>query len=225
MSLQTDIEKLIAPYKESVSICMYHTDKLIYGFQEHKQMPAASLIKLAILAAQFERQEDLNRSISTFHTPMVGGAGVLKQLKQSNWTISELLGLMISVSDNAAANVMIDHLSMTSVNQWLIKNEYQETELRRRLMDTDAKAAGNENLISAFDALRLFRQLMQDYPQTHEWFLNQQFRGKLPLMMDETATDVKIYNKTGEGPNIDHDVARFVNLGDSRPAGGDWHHG
>ncbi|GAX03576.1 beta-lactamase class A [Secundilactobacillus pentosiphilus] len=213
MSLQTDINEIIAPYKESVSICMYHTDKPIYGFQEHKQMPAASLIKLAILAAQFEHHEDLNRSISTFRTPVVGGAGVLKQLKQSDWTISDILGLMISVSDNYAANVMIDHLSKASVNQWLIKNEYQETKLQRRLMDTDAQAAGNENLISAFDALRLFRQLMQNYPQTRKWFLNQQFRGKLPLMMDETATDVKIYNKTGEGPLIDHDVARFSKNG------------
>lgn len=213
MSLQTGINEIIAPYKESISIYMYSTDKLIYNFHEHKQVPSASLIKLAILASQLERQENLNQPINVSQTPVVGGAGVLKLLEQSDWTISDILGLMMAVSDNYAANVMIDHLSMASVNQWLVTNEYKETKLHRKLMDTDAKAAGNENLISAFDALRLFRQLMQQYPQTQTWFLNQQFRGKLPLMMDETADDVRIYNKTGEGPLIDHDVARFSKSG------------
>ncbi|WP_203649049.1 serine hydrolase [Secundilactobacillus yichangensis] len=213
MSIQTKLDELIAPYKNSASIYMYDTDKLFYSHQEHKQVPAASLIKLAILATQLERHEDLNQTINISNTPVVDGAGVLKLMGQSQWTLNALLGLMITVSDNYAANVMIDHLSMTAVNQWLGENGYADTKLQRRLMDTEAKAQGRENLISADNALRLFRFLMEQYPQTQTWFLNQQFRGKLPLMMDETATDVRIYNKTGEGPLIDHDVARFSKNG------------
>ncbi len=34
---------------------------------------------------------------------------------------------------------MIDHLSMTAINQWLDANHYDGTSLQRRLMDTEAK--------------------------------------------------------------------------------------
>lgn len=210
MNLEVALKELIAPYKKQISICMYNTDFLIFGHQEHRQLPAASLIKLGILATQLAQNEDLNQTINVSRTPKVGGAGVLQQLTPSELPIRDLLGLMISDSDNYAANVMIDHLSMTAINQWLDANHYEETSLQRRLMDTEAKKNGRENLISASDSLKIFRELMQHYPQTHSWFLNQQFRGKLPLTMDETAEDVAIYNKTGEGPNIDHDVARFA---------------
>ncbi|MCH5463104.1 serine hydrolase [Lactobacillus sp. LC28-10] len=209
MSLKTDIDELIASYNGQIAICMYDTNKLIYSHQEHTQVPAASLIKLAILATQLNRDEDLNQVIQISQTPQVDGAGVLKLLNQSEWSMSDLLGLMIADSDNYAANVMIDHLTMASVNLWLEQNGYKETSLQRRLMDTNARDHGQENLTSAFEAVRLFRELMNRYLLPQKWFLNQQFRGKLPLAMDETATDVKIYNKTGEGPLIDHDVARF----------------
>lgn len=215
MSIQTQLDELIAPYKNSVSVSMYNTNKLAYSHLEHQQVPAASMIKLAILATQLQRREDLNQLINVSKTPTVDGAGVLKLMGKSQWTLNDLLGLMISVSDNYAANVIIDHLSMTAVNQWLVENGYADTKLQRRLMDTEAKVQGRENLISAADAIRLFRYLMKQFPQTQNWFLNQQFRGKLPLMMDETATDVRIYNKTGEGPLIDHDVARFSKDGHS----------
>ncbi|HBF75438.1 MAG TPA: serine hydrolase [Lactobacillus sp.] len=213
MNLETALNELIAPYKNRVSICMYNTDNLFFSYREHRQFPAASLIKLGVLATQLAQNEDLNQTINVSRTPKVGGAGVLQLLTPEKWPIKDLLGLMIADSDNYAANVMIDHLSMTAINQWLDANHYKETSLQRRLMDTEAKKTGRENLISAFDSLRLFRELMQHYPQVHGWFLNQQFRGKLPLTMDETAEDVAIYNKTGEGPNIDHDVARFVKNG------------
>ncbi|GAW99390.1 serine hydrolase [Secundilactobacillus mixtipabuli] len=213
MSLQTEVDQLIAPYKNLVSICMYDTDELVYSHHSHQQMPAASLIKLAILATELERNEDLSQLIKVKETPAVGGAGVLKLMAQSEWSLADLLALMISVSDNYAANAVIDHLTMQVVNQWLAVNHYQETSLQRRLMDVEAKVSGHENLTSAFEALRLFRGLMAHYPKSTQWFLNQQFRGKLPLLMDETATDVAIYNKTGEGPLIDHDVARFSKKG------------
>ncbi|GAX01865.1 serine hydrolase [Secundilactobacillus silagei] len=215
MSLKAELDLIIAAYKEPISICMYHTNELFYSHLDHEQLPAASVIKLAILATQLNRQEDLDQVIDVSNTPQVGGAGVLQLLDQPEWTIKDLLKLMITVSDNYAANVMIDHLSMATINQWLAQNNYQETQLQRRLMDTAAVKDGRENVISAADALRLFRYLLKTFPQTRNWFLNQQFRGKLPLTMDETATDVQIYNKTGEGPFVDHDVARFSKNGQS----------
>ncbi|MFC6255332.1 serine hydrolase [Secundilactobacillus hailunensis] len=215
MSLKAEVDLLIAAYKEPVSIYMYHANKLVYSHLAHEQLPAASVIKLAILATQLTRHEDLEQVIDVSNTPQVGGAGVLHLLDQSKWTIQDLLKLMITVSDNYAANVMIDHLSMAAINQWLAQNSYQETQLQRRLMDTEAVKAGRENVISAADALRLFRYLLKTFPQTQNWFLNQQFRGKLPLTMDETTADVQIYNKTGEGPFVDHDVARFTKNGQS----------
>ncbi|MTV82884.1 serine hydrolase [Secundilactobacillus folii] len=216
MNLETALKQLIEPYKQYASISLYHANHFEFSFRDQEQLPAASLIKLAILGTQMSQQPDLSDPVDVSKTAPVGGAGVLQLLSSSRYSLGDILGLMIADSDNFAANVMIDRLSMNGINSWLDHQEYLHTHLGRYLMDSSAQKTGHENLISAADALRLFRDLLAYFPQIEPWFINQQFRYKLPVSFDETSTAVTVMNKTGEGPMIDHDVARFQK-------GNDWY--
>lgn len=209
MTLSDTIKTQIAPYKDYVSICLYDEDQLVYSHRADQQQPAASLIKLAILATQLDVSTNLNEPISLASTPTVGGAGVVQLLHTNTLPVSDVLALMIAVSDNYAANLMIQHLSMARINDWLTTHGFTQTILQRQLMDSECAAKGLDNFTTAQEAIDLLRYLLNTYPQVRPWFLKQQFRSKLPVTFDELPTDILVYNKTGEGPKVDHDVARF----------------
>lgn len=185
-------------------------DRIVFEKNLNVSFPAASLIKLPILACAMENLnfEDL---ISLKKSNIVGGAGVLQILQSGEFTVSQILGLMISVSDNTAANLIINELGMKKVNSWLQGNGFPETHLNRYLMDVSALEKGIDNRTTASEALRLLELISKKADkQTKDWFLNQQARYKLPGAFDELGWPIQVFNKTGEGNGVDHDVARFI---------------
>jgi beta-lactamase class A len=82
--------------------------------------PAASLIKLGILAAAWDRIERgaarLRDRLAWEPEEAVPGSGVLKDLVPSPWRLADLLTLMVTVSDNTAANVLLRWLGRDAVN-------------------------------------------------------------------------------------------------------------
>ena len=209
MSLANRLTTLVAPYEPLVAGCVWQGEQCIWATREQVSYPAASTIKLAILATLLDQQPDLDQPISMTLSPKVGGAGVLQLLHATTMPLRDVMALMISVSDNYATNLLIEFVTMPAVNQWLAAHHFQQTQLNRLLMDGTAAAAGYENQISAADAVGILRYLLREHPVVLPWLLNQQFRYKLPASFDETTSTIQVANKTGEGPLIDHDVARF----------------
>jgi beta-lactamase class A len=78
-----------------------------------RAMPTASVIKLAVLAAVFDRAHagglSLGDRIAVDDQQRVGGSGVVKELSAgTRLTIRDLATLMVVVSDNMATNLLID---------------------------------------------------------------------------------------------------------------------
>lgn len=209
MSLADQLTQLVAPYDGLVAGCVWQQDDCIWATRQDVRFPAASTIKLAILATLLDQQPDLDQPVAMAASPKVGGAGVLQLLHSTTMPLRDVMALMISVSDNYATNLLIKLVTMPAVNQWLTAHGFHQTQLNRLLMDGTAAAAGRENQISAADAVGILRYLLRHHPVVLPWLLNQQFRYKLPASFDETTSTIQVANKTGEGPLIDHDVARF----------------
>lgn len=211
MSLAHDLQHLVQPFAaDQVGLLVSHGDEVVLNWHADHMFPAASLIKLAILTTTMSRHPNLETSVSLASTPVVAGAGVLQLMPSlTQLPLKTVLTLMLAVSDNYAANLAIQRLSMSTVNKWLEANGYQVTRLNRLLMDTKASGQGFENVTTATEAWRLFRYSMTRFPETKQWFGDQQFRYKLPAAIDEIDTPITVLNKTGEGPYVDHDVARF----------------
>ena len=161
------------------------TDQVI-GINEDKKMVAASLIKLFVAGE--------------FYTMCEQG-----QLDADDYF--DLPDVMISISDNGAANSLINAVTMLKVNEFAKKNGYEETELNRKMLEWN----GTENYTSARDCGRMLEEVVKGKyvsKKASERILNalkeQQRRGKIPAGVPE---GIQTGNKTGELDNVDNDAA------------------
>lgn len=122
--------------------------------------PAASLAKLPIAIELMRRvdmgQFDLGERMDTSGAPRAGGGGVLDHLDPATrLTLGELCTLMLIVSDNTAANVLLDLVGMGEVNETMSRLNLPRTRLARHFMDFAARAAHRDNLTTAAETLTL----------------------------------------------------------------------
>lgn len=171
--------------KWSLYLKIPETGKAI-GIHEEEPMVAASLIKLFVAGEFYTRVAD----------------GSLNGDSYGN-----LPDLMISVSDNGAANTLINAMGMESVNEFAGKNGYPATKLNRRMLEYN----GTENYTSAKDCGKMLEQVLQGRyvnKEASERILqdlkDQRRTGKIPAGVPD---DVETANKTGELDNVDNDAA------------------
>jgi beta-lactamase class A len=121
--------------------------------------PQASVIKLAVLYELFRQADEGKVDLAEVTRPpaeRVGGDGVLQRLGPSislSWRDAAVL--MMSLSDNAAANLLIDRVGMDAVNRRLDALGLPHTRLRRRMMDLEAARRGEENVSTPAEMRRL----------------------------------------------------------------------
>ena len=149
--------------------------------------------------------------IPFFEKDLVAGSGILQELPVgTHRTVSELIELMITESDNIATNLLIDLLGVETINARIHSLGCSETILRRRMMDFAAAEAGRDNLTSARDVIRLLTRLYNancvgaEADATMCSILERQTdRCKIPLLL---PSDTICQHKTGELPGAEHDA-------------------
>ena len=129
-----------------------------------KPMRSASMIKVFILAATLEKAKlgelDIDETLTLKSNDKVGGAGILAGYATgTELSLREVLELMITHSDNTATNIVIDRVGMSNINDYIQRQGYSDTVLRRKMMDYDAIAAGRENFSSVRDLGTFFLRL------------------------------------------------------------------
>lgn len=82
--------------------------------------PSASLIKVAVLVTLLDEVEKgsirMDERISLLARDRVGGSGVLQYMDSGlQPTVSDAAWLMITLSDNTATNILLDHLNVKTV--------------------------------------------------------------------------------------------------------------
>ena len=158
-------------------------------------LPSASMIKVFILAKAYEDLQagSLSRKETFTLSPdnVVGGAGVLQGRPYgTKVSLQEALDLMITESDNTAANLLIDRLGMDRINTYMQNHGYSHSVLRRKMMDTEAMGEGRENLTSTRDIALLFKRL---------------YRGKC-VGLDQDREMLAIYKRQTDNDSIPGDL-------------------
>lgn len=136
---------------------------------------SASVIKLPVLYALYRRHDnDLNtldepRDIAPENR--VGGAGLFHLLDSVEPSLRDLARAMVTISDNAATNELIDYLGVDAVNDAAAHLGMTDTHLSRKMMTTlddldgtveDSETAETDspaNTTSPRDCARLFGAL------------------------------------------------------------------
>jgi beta-lactamase class A len=76
-------------------------------------------------------------------------------------TNHDLAQFMVAVSDNAAANVLIDRVGRDNVNAMLRGLGLSKTMLRRQMMDVAAARQGGENVSTPREMVQLLETIYQ----------------------------------------------------------------
>lgn len=121
--------------------------------------PQASSIKLALIYELYQQvgagKLDLH-ALRTLPKVRAGGSGVLPLLSEkAQLTGRDLAVLMMSLSDNAATNILIDEVTMAAVNARMDALGLPKTRLRRRMIDLAAARRGEENVSTPQEMVRL----------------------------------------------------------------------
>ena len=187
----------------------------VIKINENLVFPSASTIKLAIMTELLNQVQSgklfLEDKIKLTENMKTGGDGILKELEQGHeFSLKEIMILMIIVSDNMATNILIDLLGMNNINAAIMNLGLTSTKLQRRMMDSQAAREGRENLITANDLAHLLELIYCGNNINREYsdlmldvLKRQQVRGRLDLYLPE---EVVIAHKTGDLDYLEHDV-------------------
>lgn len=187
--------------------------------------PAASLAKVPILVtlarqlAQSSSGATWNTQIEVPEAARVPSDGVLADLSPMfRPTIHDLAHLMITISDNTAANVLLDLVGMETVNSTMRELGLRSTRLERRFMDFEARGAGRDNWTTAADMVLLLGHIYLGHIPERERLLKILLRQNdykiLPAYWGE---DIPFAHKTGGLEGVMHDAGiLFHALDDQR---------
>lgn len=208
--LKQSVEKLCTLSKTNCSVIIRDLGSgERVAIREREIFPAASLIKICVLLAFYKKVEDgfdLAERIILKKEEQTGGFGVLKELEPGlALTWRDLATLMIILSDNTAANCLIDRLGMEEINQTIYELGLFDTHLMRRMMDEEAKRRGFENVTSAADVETMYRTILDSRYREDmlKILLGQQCNNKLPAFFGEHNG---FAHKTGDLPGVEHDA-------------------
>ncbi len=185
-----------------------------YLLRADEVMPTASSIKIAILAELYRQAQQGKLKLADFYTlqsaDLVGGSGITSVLTPgaTRLTLRDVAGLMISVSDNSATNVIIDRVGMENVNALLDSLGLTHTRLRRKMMDLKAAGEGRENIATPHEMMLLLENLYRGKvlnKQMTEDFFNLLSVHKESYIPRELPEDLKVANKPGELEGVRND--------------------
>ena len=187
-----------------------------YGYNENISMTAAGCMKLPIAISLIKAKEDKKVNfmdkIKVLNNEKVYGTGIIHEFDDRDYTLFELMVIMLIQSDNTAANKIIDILGMEQINEDIKLMGLKNTKLNRKTKDERMPEVNIENMTSAYDLCMMWKHL---YNGT---FLNkdngqmlidilqrQQIKNKLALYIQDDLKS-EISSKTGDKPSVENDT-------------------
>ena len=201
-NLLNQVQSLLPTDNGTWSVYVCNLAKNTEGTINDQQMQAASLIKLYIMGAVYEDYDSLSS-------------------KYSKDQLDNALNSMITVSDNDAANTLVNYLGggdntagMARVNKFCQDHGYTSTSMGRLLR---ADNSNGDNYTSAKDCGKFLKTIYQidkgtatDNNDTlagaeymYRLLKMQTRKNKIPAQM---PSEVKVANKTGELDHVENDA-------------------
>ena len=166
-TLENRLKSRIAGFQGTVGLVIKDLDTgREIDFNQGRLMPAASLIKSPIMLACFYADSDgkicLLNTVYLKSSDKVAGSKVLGSMPTGTcFTVEELFDPMITRSDNAAANALINLMGFDNLNAYFKKMGLKNTNLARKMMDFSERKDGVENYTTAADCAYLLNELYE----------------------------------------------------------------
>lgn len=185
------------------------------GRNENEMFQAASVIKLPMFAVVAklvaEGKASWEDRLVAHNEERVPPCGALWFFEdEPSVSLRTLCGLMITISDNMATNMLMRHFGIETFNREFREIGLENTHIERLLFDSAAGAQGKQNKIvprEMGDLLeRIYRHAFVDEETSkfmEETLLSQQINHKIPGYL---RGQLEVAHKTGEDSGITNDV-------------------
>lgn len=199
-----------------------------YAAADH--FPTASIIKVLIMTTAYTIEEVKPGTLSakiTFHDgDLIGGSDFMDQASDGErFTVRELIVPMIQVSDNTAANLLIAHFGVSTINAVGRRAGLERTRLARKFMDFSAIVHHNDNVSTPADMARLLYLIERGARESIRTVVTARHcREMIAIMLGQTDRDgipaalprgTPVANKTGQIEGTLNDIAIVEPYGDS----------
>ena len=155
-----------------------------YFLREDEVFAQASSIKISVLASLYLQAQQGKLKLTDLYTvqasDLVPDSDIMNGLTPgvTRVTLRDLATMVMAVSDNSAANVLIERIGIRNVNAMLDSLGLTHTRLRRKMMDLEAAKQGRENTSTPREMMTL---------------LSDVYRGKL-LSKDMTEDFFRVFS-------------------------------
>ena len=180
--------------------------------------PQASSIKIAVLADLYRQSQQggqgkakLSDLYTVRQSDLVPDSFIMNGLTPgvTRVTNRDLATMMIAVSDNSAANVLIDRVGMDNVNALMDSLGLAHTRLQRKMMDLKAASEGRENLSTPREMMTLladiYRGKVLNKEMTDDFFQMLGTPKCGSFLRNALPDDVRSANKPGELEGVRND--------------------
>lgn len=180
-----------------------------------RRFPSASMVKVPIMAACYKAAEDgrisLHDTLRLKRSDKARGSGVLRGAATGTpLTVEKLLELMITNSDNTAANMLIDLLGFEYLGMSFRGLGLETTNLSRKMMDFRSRSRGVENYTTPREMAVILEKIYRRTclsPQVSEQCLEllkeQKVNNRIPRYLPRK---VVVAHKTGLEHKVCHDA-------------------
>ena len=189
------------------------TDGRIFWLNADRVFPTASSIKIAVLVELYRQDQEtrsgakgkarLDDTYTFDPKDLVEDSRIMAgpTAGVTHVTNRDLAQFMVAVSDNAAANILIDRVGKDNVNATLRALGLSKTMLRRKMIDIAAARRGDENVATPEEMVRLLEAIYKGKVLNNEATaaLTKQLstlkQSYIPRLLPE---NVQVANKPGE---------------------------
>ena len=185
-----------------------------YSLHADEVFPQASSIKICILVELYRQAQQGKLKLTDMYTvnaaDLVQDSDIMGGLTPgvTKITLRDLATMMVAVSDNSAANVLIDRVGMENVNAFLSSFGLRSTRLRRKMMDLKAAGEGRENVSTPNEMAKLLQALYEGKILNQEMttdFFKVLSTHKDSWIPRDLPDDLKIANKPGSLEGVRND--------------------
>ncbi|HAT73194.1 MAG TPA: hypothetical protein DCS63_10300 [Elusimicrobia bacterium] len=161
------IEKTSGAYRGRVGIYLKDIQTgRVWEYNAAGLFPSASLIKVPIMAAVFEKIKlgaiTLDTQIRLTNRGRVGGSGSLKWVREgTSLSVMEIIYKMITESDNTATKMLIDYVGMPYLENSFRKLGLVQTNITPEGMSLASGRVKNENYTTAREMAGLMERIYE----------------------------------------------------------------
>lgn len=202
----------------------------LYAVNAYDSFPCASTIKVLVMTTAFyeeERKPGVLRERITFdRSALIGGSDVMQNVPDGRrMRVEDLIVPMILVSDNTAANMLIEHFGVDLINSVGVQAGMLGTHLARPFIDTPYPVAHELNVTTPYDMGTLLYQLEYGAREAVTTIVSPEHcRRMIGLMLRQQDRDkipagiprgVPVADKDGEITGTRNDAGIVAPFGDS----------